>query len=585
MLRADAVVYGGYLAGMASSRPSWRWSWLLRGTPDEPDLGLRVAVMVAYLTVGAGMATLWGGLCYKAGFALGAATYGFAATLMLATGVYYLATRHLRLVSNVLVVLVLASTAFGTYITGGLRLANVTPFFLLIIASLFLLGRRGVWAALLTLGVALAFELGHWAGYEYLSILSADGAQLDAFITWFSMATLTLLSVWAYESARERSLRSLAEANQTRVQFLANISHELRTPLHVLTSTHELLIEGELSDHDRDLLLVAREHVEILRTMVDDLLDVAAIERGRFALRVKPFQPERLVRSVGAAMETAARLRGLYLRVHVGPSAPEWVSSDERRLRQVLVNLVSNALKFTESGGIDVSVERGLAGQLVLSVRDTGIGIDPKDHRRIFDSFTQVDGSLSRAHDGAGLGLFITQQILAQLGGRIEVDSVPGGGSTFRAVVPYETSLTPDMAAEQERAGTERLRVLVVDDNEDSRDVVEGLLEVLGHTAVLAADAEQALTLRVSEDLDLILMDVQMPHMDGFEATQRLRAMERTQGAEPVPVVAMTGHCGDDARGTCLDRGMTACLFKPFTLDELRDVLRDASDRRGAAPR
>ncbi len=392
-------------------------------------------------------------------------------------------------------------------------------------------------------------------------------------------------------------------ANRTKSQFLANMSHEIRTPLNGVLGMAELLMESGLTSSQRRLAELARSSGESLLSIIDDILDFSRIEAGRLELEQVSFELRETVAGVVELLAERARAKDVELRALVAADVPNVVRGDPGRLRQVLVNLVGNAVKFTPQGEIVVQVglldKDGPRSRLAFEVRDTGIGIVPEAHSRIFDAFAQADGSTTRRYGGTGLGLAICKQLVDLMGGAIEVESALGVGTTFRFTACFgrQAAAADDALAESPRllvlrralgreaereAGSVRSqgrsaerfegRVLLVEDCAVNLAVAEGMLELLGPRVELASDGAEALTALSRETFDLVLMDCMMPGMDGCAATQELRRREGGSGRH-TPVVALTANAMSGDRERCLAAGMDDYLSKPFRHEELRQVL------------
>jgi CheY-like chemotaxis protein/anti-sigma regulatory factor (Ser/Thr protein kinase) len=312
--------------------------------------------------------------------------------------------------------------------------------------------------------------------------------------------------------------------------------------------------------------------------LVDDILDLSKIEAGKLTLEQTPFLLDTLVADALAVVAPAARMRGLDLRQTVGTNLPEALVGDPQRLGQVLLNLLSNAVKFTESGHVEVSVvAAGLdadAVQLKFSVRDTGIGIPAAVQQSILEPFTQGDNSTTRRFGGTGLGLAICRRLVELMGGRLELDSEPGRGSTFRFTVPFAVAAASAVSTRSSqrsiRTSNRRLRILLVEDNEVNQLIASRLLERMGHDVDIVSDGRQAVTAVERDDFDLVLMDCQMPNMDGYAATRAIRGLRRG-GA--LPIVAMTASVMAEERQRCLDAGMDDYLAKPVSAERLFHLL------------
>jgi signal transduction histidine kinase/CheY-like chemotaxis protein len=391
--------------------------------------------------------------------------------------------------------------------------------------------------------------------------------------------------------------RAAAEAaNRAKSQFLANMSHEVRTPLNGILGMTQLLMQSGLTPSQGRLADLARSSAQSLLAIVDDILDFSRVEAGRLALEQVSFDIREVVAGVLEVFAARAREKDLQLRALVTSDVPDAVRGDPGRLRQVLVNLVGNAVKFTPQGEIvvrvSVSDQQGPSLCLRFEVSDTGIGIAPEALSRIFDAFVQADGSTTRRYGGTGLGLAISRQLVDLMGGELTVDSALGVGSSFCFTARFGLE-----AREAARAATVAVpphgafdgRVLLVEDSPVNQAVAEGMLQLLGADVELASDGSQALAALAEAAYDLVLMDCMMPGMDGYAATRELRRRERASGRR-TPVVALTANAMSGDRERCLDAGMDDYLSKPFRQEELRQLLgrwlraREASSGRGAEP-
>jgi signal transduction histidine kinase/DNA-binding response OmpR family regulator len=373
--------------------------------------------------------------------------------------------------------------------------------------------------------------------------------------------------------------RDAAQAGvRARTEFLAVMSHEIRTPMNGIIGAAGLLQDMRLDAEQRDFVRVIRESSDHLASLIQDILDFSRLDGGRLELEEVAFEPRALLRSTIAMLDGQARARGLILTTEIAEDLPARVVGDPARLRQILVNLIDNAIKFTQVGGITVVV-RVLASDpqtatLSIAVTDSGIGIDADSQQKLFSGFTQVDGSISRRVGGAGLGLAICRHLITLMGGTIAVDSTPGQGSTFRfdihlRRVPAEQMVEPTgpTAANPHR----RLKVLLAEDNPTNRHVATRMLTRLGHSVDAVEDGAQAINATASAVYDVILMDVMMPEVDGLTATRTIRATEPPRCG--VVIIGLTANAQPADRQACFDAGMNDFVTKPVTLEQLRLVL------------
>jgi signal transduction histidine kinase/CheY-like chemotaxis protein len=374
-------------------------------------------------------------------------------------------------------------------------------------------------------------------------------------------------------------------ANQAKSVLLANMSHEIRTPMTGVVGFANLLAGTTLTPEQREYVDGIRSSGEALLTLINDILDLSKIEAGRLELESRPFELRPSVEQAVALFRARVKEKGLSLTVTVDPQVPRAIAGDAGRLRQILVNLLGNAVKFTEAGGVSLTVTAcdapGNWRRISFVVRDTGPGIAPEHQQRIFDSFSQVDASITRKYGGTGLGLAISRSLVDQMGGHLRVESQVGHGASFSFSILAEvaelqrtTIAAPARHAHAE--GLPSLRVIVADDNPVNRKVAVSLLKVLGYQADSASDAKDLLDKLQGTAYDVVFMDVQMPEMDGLEATRRIRA---DFPAERQPrVVAMTAAAFPEDRARCLDAGMDDYISKPAGLEELASVLRRARE-------
>jgi len=386
----------------------------------------------------------------------------------------------------------------------------------------------------------------------------------------------------ALQESAQRHAQKLAQAKS---EFLAKMSHEIRTPLNGVIAAADLLATSQLSDEQRDLLDTLTLSAKTLLEIINEILDFSKIEAGRMVLETLPFSPATLVEEVVSIMGPAAHSKGLTLRSELRPSLPHSVAGDPLRLRQILLNFVGNAIKFTSQGEVVVRALRLDKGEapsawLRFEVQDTGVGIPPEKQAGIFDAFTQADSSITRQYGGTGLGLAICKRLVELMGGRIGVNSQLGQGSCFWLEIPLpivQESAPEKVDAQQDGAGlcTRRLdgvRVLLVEDNPVNQKVAIRMLQKLGCVVELAENGQQALDKLEGVCFDIVLMDMQMPVMDGLTATRLLRQRELQTGKRQV-VIALTANATQTDREQCLEAGMDDYLSKPLTLDALQATL------------
>ncbi len=458
----------------------------------------------------------------------------------------------------------------------------------------------------------LADEFGTWMTAFAVAARTPEGAVRDVFgldidaSGWRRDLTLQALKVAAYvwltlglplavwTSVRKklrlvkllRTAKEEAEAGyRSKSRFLATMSHEIRTPLNGMMGVASVLGQMPMPREQRELVEVISRSGESLLVIINDILDISRIDSGKVELENRPFGLRACFSDVDSLFQPLARAKGLSLSIQVAENLPAFATGDETRLRQVLTNLVSNALKFTEKGSIRVSADAaaGEAGHLTLrfAVADTGIGIPADKKARLFSSFSQADASITRRFGGTGLGLAICKRLCELMDGTISLESEPGRGTTFRVELQLARYEGPDLPAAPEptppaTARLRALRVLVVEDNAVNRLVMKKMLGLFGIAPDLAEDGEAACDAVQRSSYDVVLMDLEMPRLDGLSATRRIRTLEL-----PVQpwIIAVTADALAGDREKCMAAGMDDYVTKPVVAELLKDALLRAEPR------
>ena len=390
--------------------------------------------------------------------------------------------------------------------------------------------------------------------------------------------------IWQRDVARKlRLAQQKAElASSSKSEFLANMSHEIRTPLNGVVGVADLLVRAGLAERERKMAEIIRDSGQTLERLLSDVLDLAKVEAGQLSIEQAPFHAGELIRAVLELSSARAEAKGLMLQAQIAPQLEGWFLGDAVRVRQILTNLVSNAVKFTEQGSVSIVAEAPAPGVMRLSVVDTGVGFDASQKDRVFGRFQQADGSITRRFGGTGLGLSICRQLATLMGGALDCDSTPGRGSIFW----FEAYFEPTVAAEPAQndmtdcglADGPALRILVADDHPTNLKVVGLMLEQLGVEIVTVVDGAEAVAAVARERFDVVLMDMQMPVMDGLEATRVIRAQEAAAGPRRTPILMLSANASPEHLRASSLAGADGHVAKPVTVSALTMALSEVLD-------
>ena len=383
----------------------------------------------------------------------------------------------------------------------------------------------------------------------------------------------------------KRLSRLALDASLSKSEFLASMSHEIRTPLNSIIGMAEVLAETTLSEEQQEYVRIFRSAGESLLEIINDILDLSKIEAGQTELEAIDFDLPTLLESVTTIVSLRADEQETTIRTHIDSDVPFYLNGDPTRLRQILLNLVGNAVKFTSKGQVEITVStKSQSGpdpeQLLFAIKDNGIGIPADKQQLIFESFTQADSLTTRKYGGTGLGLTICQKLLTIMRGHIWLTSQPGEGSTFFFTIPFSQAIAPrpeiNTNSELQPARCDMLpaaRILLVDDNKDNCNLIHLYLRNTPFTLKIAANGQEAVKAFCAKPFDLILMDIEMPIMDGYEATQKIRQWEQKHKRAPVPIIALTAHAFIRFKKKCLDAGCDDFLTKPVKKSKLIETI------------
>ncbi len=423
----------------------------------------------------------------------------------------------------------------------------------------------------------ISLEIGgvkRYFDFKITPLLDNRGKAIGKSITFYDITALEE----AIEHFKEAH-KAAEEANNAKSQFLATMSHEIRTPLNGIIGLTELLSSARLTEEEKEYLQSLRSCAGVLQDIVNDILDFSKIEAGKMELESTGFNLRGLIDETIKTFSHKTKEKDIEFKCNAGRSIPEYVMGDPVRVRQILVNLIGNAFKFTEKGRIDVTVEQLKCDDrhsvVQFSVSDTGIGVPEDKLDNLFERFRQVDNSTTRKYGGTGLGLAIVKNLVTMMGGSIGLESQLGEGSRFSFTIPFEISGNGSLEDKSGSGADDKDRnisVLLIEDNKVNQMLITKLLEKRKIKTAVTGNGKEALKILDKEVFDLILMDIQMPEMDGYETTEAIRKKEAVTGKH-VPIIALTANATEKDRSICLEAGMDDYLTKPIRTDKLFECL------------
>ena len=435
--------------------------------------------------------------------------------------------------------------------------------------------RSDFWTQISADGEEVHFRAVAMAGERRLLLIERIGQRFEQARASLHYAHQTKLD----QEEIARLNLELERATEAKSEFLARMSHEIRTPMNSLLGVAELLAETSLTPEQSEYVRIFRRACDNLLTVINDILDFSKVEAGEIELECVAFDLADVVQGAVDLVSVRARARGLSLSHEIQPGvAPRWMG-DPGRLRQILLNLLGNAVKFTERGGIAVRVENGPgqdAAALHFSIADTGVGIPADKISTIFDSFTQADSSTTRKYGGTGLGLAISKRFVELMGGQIWAESTPGEGSTIHFTARFgsaDPGDAPDVAAAKTTVSLRPLRILLADDSPENRFLICGYLKESGSMIEEVENGAEAVDKFTRGDYDVVLLDAEMPVMDGYEAARAIRALEKQRGKFATPIFALTAHALKAAKERSLEAGFTEHVTKPIRKATLLEAI------------